>query len=923
LAYSARNAQILYSSHPERLTKVLTTGLSPVFDLDYSEHKFPILPPPSLDTALKLILQRKDATFQRGGVSSTRKAVDTAVDVFSSKAGGWGTLIKVAYPYLKDDVLITRQDNHPNLARDFVIEWATWACNQVREGTATGKALAPYVIKYLEINPKNDLSDHPAVKAGASKLLAAEKLKRADKSKNADERLRELGIDQALLEQAKTFTRDYRESSRKTEAAEIRQSRARRLENTAASLEIIGYALSSKGNVSLARTARNLSDSFAGMAKLTREIHTLSPVMVFSSYIGISYGLASALQGSTEPESPYPKLFELLIEISKQIDDVKIEIVNALGGMDQKLSAKLYRIEYVSNATNYGVEEVRLAIARVQEQLARAKSDLSDQVLDLAGAFFRAEDRECFSLDGSGNFLPAKGDTFFRCRDKYYERATIVAKSTLAPAGTPQSERSQLGLTANIYEELRNKVDPSHGEYKTQLADAGVWYVATNSFLELVQANADRLADITFTSENGFAAQIDPMIAAGVDLAEFVKTVAVKRPNDAYELRSDRFLSLIDEIVGFRSYVLRKVNEQLDNRSINVDPSGQTDQAFDQNYPFQMLGLPLEKCRDATIQLASFDHFHFLLQQKQGAQNNYVERVREGVYERHLSDFNMNLRNVDMRLIGVDKALIRAISRHLVLTEQSDGKKSILMPCLARLVISDFNQSPTATDMNIDVEIRIFLKRRERDLEEAIVPVEVLRGEFHVKDKDFIAANNGGMLLAGHIPRIWNEHVKGKVDEFLKRTSDEKADKVTRSINEELASKILPYRDRLRTLVKSEFSETGKRPLTSRFLLLALSEVGLDQSHPAVQKWLGVLQDDSLFPSTEKVVDDVIGGGTSFAKAVKDLASDAQRLKEEVTVLSHNADLKPGIDVFAGRINELYKLRAARVSIPSSKPIRN
>ena len=83
--------------------------------------------------------------------------------------------VAVIYPPLKGELIreVKQDASKPGLTRNFMVEWNIWAMDEVRKGSDVGKVLAPYVKKYLHLDPNESLADEPAVKQSFALYLAA------------------------------------------------------------------------------------------------------------------------------------------------------------------------------------------------------------------------------------------------------------------------------------------------------------------------------------------------------------------------------------------------------------------------------------------------------------------------------------------------------------------------------------------------------------------------------------------------------------------------------------------------------------------------------------------------------------------------------------------------------------------------------
>jgi hypothetical protein len=200
VAYTVHNGQILLSRQANK-TQMLDGGAPDAF---YGQNSDILAASPGgPHYSLDQIAARK--ATQLDGLTLHGTAVEKISD-FSAEALALagsqrsplaaGT-VKLLYPPLKEAVfrLVERDPRTPNLSHEFATEWAAWAYDQVRQGTPEGRALAPYVLKYQDIDPHKDNANTPPVQKAAERVLlikntksgeeALAKLNSADEIQNA------------------------------------------------------------------------------------------------------------------------------------------------------------------------------------------------------------------------------------------------------------------------------------------------------------------------------------------------------------------------------------------------------------------------------------------------------------------------------------------------------------------------------------------------------------------------------------------------------------------------------------------------------------------------------------------------------------------------------------------------------------------
>ena len=226
----------------------------------------------------------------------------------------------------------------------------------------------------------------------------------------------------------------------------------------------------------------------------------------------------------------------------------------------------------LSQAINYNTQALRLQIGSLQKQVTEAQTDLSSQIVSLAQISLSQQDRECFSWDGKGQFIPLPTSrSFTDCLGVYIDRATNYATSSLvsAPnAGMPASTDtvSQVFPYADKYNELRLVVDPNQKEYPETLVNPKVWYSGTDLLASLVDHSPNdlNLIQVALNGNQITSTEIDPVIEKGQQLDRFIATVALTQQADGSHLRMEPFQNLVKQMLDARQDELKQISGQVE-----------------------------------------------------------------------------------------------------------------------------------------------------------------------------------------------------------------------------------------------------------------------------------------------------------------------------------------------------------------------
>ena len=144
-----------------------------------------------------------------------------------------------------------------------------------------------------------------------------------------------------LIEGSKTANEALEDAAAAVAAEAVKSlsDRVRPVQNVASSLQLTSYLFSIGGNKDAARTIGGLANAADGVANLMQNAATASPMMLASGYVGVALTVYSAFQSSKEGPSPFPALFEMLGEISQQIEDLRRETANNTAALDAHLGS--------------------------------------------------------------------------------------------------------------------------------------------------------------------------------------------------------------------------------------------------------------------------------------------------------------------------------------------------------------------------------------------------------------------------------------------------------------------------------------------------------------------------------------------------------------------------------------------------------
>jgi hypothetical protein len=507
-------------------------------------------------------------------------------------------------------------------------------------------------------------------------------------------------------------------------------------------------------------------------------------------------------------------------------------------------------------------------------------------------------------------------DAFRECRDIFLERATIDASSSVSPAiarGNPPASMQDL----YHIEDLRRRIDPASKIYVHPLADPTAWYSASEKFLNLFRVNPDKLKELSYRADQNDFPQLDQIIANGEYLETFTRTVLL---DENRKLKRDRLKASIDKITALRGTLLLKIGDQLSNKSTEIDATRGLSQPFSKVFPFELFAHPLGKCESTKLDFTSFDTYHYIFQYpKGGEKNSYNGRVNDAVYGPALNLFKNDLQNINFKLLSLDSSFVKALPGYLPLVEQFNVKKYTLAPCLSEMTFSNLSQSSAGTEADITIKIDVNVHIATPEGGFRTLKALTMGGTIHTKTPDAVSSNwyqalgnTSPIIFSRNVPEIWQKGVLGKFDSFLMPLEDAHSNEAAKVFSDELTEQIRLLQDRIKTLVSTSVIDQEKELVQTRNDLRALSKIGLNNGDVVVQGWLRVLEDDTVFKTPSKVLDEVIGGGSDLGGARKDMERSSISLLAALDDLAALNNLSPPPDAFDDRLNELRRLRLIR-----------
>jgi hypothetical protein len=226
------------------------------------------------------------------------------------------------------------------------------------------------------------------------------------------------------------------------------------------SLLLAGYLMQIGGNNGSAQFAFGLAGAVDKVGNLVEKAADMAPMMLASGYVGVAIGVASLFSGASKSNSPYPAIFEMLKQISRQIDDLKVTLTNKLDRMDVRFGNLLHQTILLSEAIKGDTLRIQTQLNALSNKLNQVNVAIRDGQFATIEYLLSKDDDGCFQYSGDREPTPPLPN-FKSCKSAYINRANVLSRSVLAPASVVSSAKPEWGETDQLfpdgdqYEKLR------------------------------------------------------------------------------------------------------------------------------------------------------------------------------------------------------------------------------------------------------------------------------------------------------------------------------------------------------------------------------------------------------------------------------------------------------------------------------------
>ncbi len=853
------------------------------------------------------------------------------------KFTSWGmeAALALAGPYFRDGAmqLITVDPATPNLNLKLGVEASLWGLDQARQRSTEGGIVDRYATIYGVFNPHRDQSEHEAVRSQATMIQTIRNARDIGELRKMIESNPKIA---EAFEKIASALEDQKLNATNQPAASAggQDDLKYTFNNITGGLNSLSYALQLSGHPREAAMVGNIGKASEAVG-IVATAQQMAPLMAASIYLYAAVMVYSAIQASQQPESPYPAIFAMLAQISQQIEELRKTVLIRFSQLDQKLGAFAAESLALSEAQLRNSVTVNEVLKRIQAQLSYLLRVNQEQSAALANILFNQEDRRCFYLGGGGEVLPISRNRFVECRSTYIDRGTSYARSAIAHASAPsaavQTQFPALPF-ADRYEILRQVVDPAGTEFPRPLAHPAVW--AQSSFLlaELAQQHPKYLGDLDAGPgpSGGIALQVEPLVQAGEDLAQFRSHLLF--PKNGTGLHTDRIQAFVDRLSDHQATALEKIRQQLTSPGSNIDPTRGLDQPFNPTYPFHALAQPLPFCEGVR------PRFHSLLRaviDSPGGSSGVktaVTRHTPNLRRWALEELQRDFRGLKSDELSWNEALYSLLPREAVLMEQA--RKGRIDLCISILQVSDYRQAPSlnfTADVHLGIKAYISMSTPTgrsnplliRDIL-ATIPLEgraqgaVIRANrmpliIRSGEPIFI---NGDARIATHLANNWSRVYRGFL-RYARNRNQAEANRNLERVRGQLTDYLAVKRNDLEAPLLNGLQGAQEDYQQTLANLRALIGIGLDENHAPVNHWLSELSARHTNVAPLDLVNAAIHRGENVPNLLQTVSQNHGVLKQQLEELAKDPLLRPAPNHLAPAMHALDRLYEMR-SLPQA-----
>lgn len=708
--------------------------------------------------------------------------------------------------------------------------------------------------------------------------------------------------DEDLLNQAAASdaqAQAARQAAQEFKVQAVRQQ-VRDLQDARGILMIAGYIMSVTGDKEGARIANGTAEVIDKTSILVSQAANMSPMMLAAGYIGLAIMASNLIQTANQPETPYPAIFQMLREISKQINDLRVEMLNTLGRMDNRLGNLSITNIALSEAILQNTNELQMKVNDLQGKLMEAQDSLTSQNTALADMFMSAEDRDCLRVR-NGQLLEPQPD-FLRCQDTYLYRSTEIAKNALT--NTQLSEKSvswsaeaqSLFPFANRYQTLQSDLNIAG----TPVANPSVWFEAVSRYLLLVAKYPKFIDDIDLQSDgtNWQSATLDPMIRAGEGIRDFSRDLVFENspfvfrnaPSKRYNVGRHR--QFLREMKDNYQNVLVRLQNATKSPGVLADVTNDSaHQTIDPAWEFAFSkgsGVPFCKFPNYPAGNVTASAVIGWVRTTSEGSNGSDEYLNYGDLQGTLDELLKRHPITEFQPDGTLSPIINNAVRLSEILHPGSSTPTPFQVCLQNFNVGNLQITPQS-QMQADITVTFYVIAQ---FGKESRPLQKLTGTYHVKD-DYFNFHYDYEFRHGILVNKIMKKLSGHYGEFVKASNvmpEDNLKYLTGIVDNYLEQK----RNELRA--RTEFRTESERIEHVRNDLSMLTAVGMNMQHKKVALLYRDFNDKEKLPSVTSLIDDVILKGKNPVEVKKKI--DASMNLLDLQLLELWQDIKTALDIY-------------------------
>ena len=813
------------------------------------------------------------------------------------------------------------------LPQRVVIEELVYAQNEIRNGTEAGKAIHGHFFNLTGDDPlknsddKKPVQEALALKASIQNHASEEKL--VERVENIEKLL------QATLTETRGGLKEIKKNIEGINKAQAQGTRRRefdgnrlrrqeiafKLQNYRGGLLISGYMLELAGDKKGAQIAFGVADMADKVSTLISSAEKMAPMMLAAGYVGVAMTAVSLLKSTSGPD-PYAAIFKMLQQISKQLNELREEMVTSFAQLRTQMGNLLMANLDLTDAVKRDTEFLRQRLNEIQKQLEDAQERLTEQNAVIAGIQMDSEDRECIRISNRRLLEPTRD--FIWCRDLYVNRAVNLARQPLFNLSlsekTASFDEEMVGAFpfATRYQTVQNAL----GMGGLQASNPAVWYDSVGKILLLLQAHPKYLRTIDFVSDwqNPRSLELDSMIRIGEQIRDFMLSIAFNKDNGKHRFNGNNLEVLLKNLEEAYDKADLSVAEDLKRTGLNpsVDVTQLSDKQRNLDYTHQFLADGgVQYCDKSLVGEkpgVTFVNPKSVSYARNGGRHGRIIIRRPGdlpfigvgphailLYRKAnlTEDLNADFAGTKAATFHPDSSILPVLAPQVRLLEIL-WPNSPISVCLAGVKIHNLEMNQK-TGVKAGVELNYLVLAPINGKMEV---VQKLSGTRQVEVPFFAYGYNQHRRTALFLEKVLSQ-IRGRYHEFLNSsTVDDKFNKIKFIVDRHLDEKRRNFRNNV------EDAGHSARIEEARALLIMAASIGLNTSHAVVDEFVRRARE---LPTMNERLDEIVIRGKSLVGENKRIRKSIEELRNLLSEMQKLpvAEILPNTTPLEAKINQL------------------